>query len=752
MKLLPLFAVACVAATALHAQTSTSAPYTAPTTAAGADIFAPENLVAWCIVPFDARKRGPEERAQMLVQLGVKRLAYDYRAEHIPAFDAEVEAMKRHGVEFTAWWFPGTLNGEARTILAVIERHRIQPQLWVTGSGTATKTPDEQQQRIDEEAARLRPIAQAAEPLGCKVALYNHGGWFGDPDNQIAIIERLQRDGLRNVGIVYNFHHAHGDIARFPELWKKMQPHLLAVNLNGMELGGDTVGRKILNLSEGDQEVGMMRVIAESRWRGAVGILDHREHLDSEVALRDNSLGLEWVRREIAQPGSGGEKPKLESATPRRSASDATLGHWPLDDAPKSSAATLPEREPLESGCTSAAHPPDQPGPHLQLLRQAGTRLHRQARRSQCCSPPFQDSTAVASAIGAGQTEADWKSNRWNEMDVGSVRQVCSGARISSVHEEFPCGLGRMPPPASIPLTLTWPVAWRGGFVRFSSARFGFVGSVEPAGEAITAPKHDPAKAGSFTYRGFYRHGAHVIFAYERDGAAWLESAAEENGSVVVARERAGEGKLSELTGGGPAQWPQIFETSGALGAGEPYAIDTLTLPAQTPWRSLWHIAGLDFLPNGDAALCTFEGEVWLVSGIDDQLSRLKWKRFAAGLHQPLGLKVVDGMVCVTGRDQITRLHDLNGDNEADFYECFADGYDTPTGGHDYVTGLERDGEGRFLRCLGKARRGAGHTGCEAGGSARDRIAQSERARARPQGRSSRSGAGGRVDSGIDAV
>ncbi|MEZ6073931.1 MAG: hypothetical protein R3C10_27535 [Pirellulales bacterium] len=54
-------------------------------------VFARDNLVAWCIVPFDAAKRGPEERAVMLERLGIRRLAYDYRAEHVPTFDAEVE-------------------------------------------------------------------------------------------------------------------------------------------------------------------------------------------------------------------------------------------------------------------------------------------------------------------------------------------------------------------------------------------------------------------------------------------------------------------------------------------------------------------------------------------------------------------------------------------------------------------------------------------------------------------------------------
>jgi len=41
----------------------------------GYDLFGRTNLVAWCIVPFDGRKRGPEERAAMLERLGIKSFA-----------------------------------------------------------------------------------------------------------------------------------------------------------------------------------------------------------------------------------------------------------------------------------------------------------------------------------------------------------------------------------------------------------------------------------------------------------------------------------------------------------------------------------------------------------------------------------------------------------------------------------------------------------------------------------------------------
>ena len=254
-------------------------------------LFEKENLMAWCIVPFDMKKRGPEERAAMLEKLGFKHFAYDYRAEHVPTFDAEMEALKRHGVSLDAWWFPGALNDEARLILDVIARHGVHPQLWVTGGGEPVKSPEEQAQRVEQEAARLRPIAEAAAKVGCKVALYNHGAWFGEPENQIEIIELLRRDGVANVGIVYNLHHGHAHLDRFPALLEKMKPHLLALNLNGMTRDGERDGKKILPLGQGELDLQLLKTIRDSGWRGLVGVLNHTDE-DAETRLRQNLDGL----------------------------------------------------------------------------------------------------------------------------------------------------------------------------------------------------------------------------------------------------------------------------------------------------------------------------------------------------------------------------------------------------------------------------------------------------------------------------
>ncbi len=257
-------------------------------------LFARTNLMAWCIVPFDAKKRGPEERAAMMEKLGFKHFAYDYRAEHIPQFDAEIAACRKHGVGLDAWWFPTSMNDEARLILDVLKRNNVKAQLWVTGGGNPTKTPEEQRARVEAEAKRIRAIAEAAAPIGCTVALYNHGAWFGEPENQIQIIELLKQQGVTNVGIVYNQHHGHEHLDRFAALLQAMKPHLLVLNLNGMTRGGDRIGKKILPLGQGDLDVSMLKAIRDSGWRGPIGILNHTDE-DAEARLRDNLDGLDWL-------------------------------------------------------------------------------------------------------------------------------------------------------------------------------------------------------------------------------------------------------------------------------------------------------------------------------------------------------------------------------------------------------------------------------------------------------------------------
>ena len=155
---------------------------------------------------------------------------------------------------------------------------------------------------------------------------------------------------------------------------------------------------------------------------------------------------------------------------------------------------------------------------------------------------------------------------------------------------------------------------------------------------------------------------------------------------------------LTAFCKGGASRWNEKIETRGTLGkADDAYAVDTITVPFENPWNSWMRIGGFDFFADGKrAAVCTWSGDVWIVSGIDDKLEHVTWKRFATGLFQPLGLKIVDEKIYVHGRDQITRLHDLNNDGEADFYENFNNDIQATPGFHEFAFDLQTDSKGNF--------------------------------------------------------
>ncbi len=167
---------------------------------------------------------------------------------------------------------------------------------------------------------------------------------------------------------------------------------------------------------------------------------------------------------------------------------------------------------------------------------------------------------------------------------------------------------------------------------------------------------------------------------------------------------------FAALTHGGPRRWGDPIVTQGHVGdeAG-PYVVDTITLPEKTPYNAWMRTSGFDFFPDGhSAAVCTWNGDVWIVKGIDDKLDHLTWQRYATGLFQTLGLKIVNGEVYVLGRDQITRLHDLNGDGEADWYENFNNDCVVGHGFHEFQHDLQTDSRGNFYFAKGGPVNGGG--------------------------------------------
>ncbi len=163
-------------------------------------------------------------------------------------------------------------------------------------------------------------------------------------------------------------------------------------------------------------------------------------------------------------------------------------------------------------------------------------------------------------------------------------------------------------------------------------------------------------------------------------------------------------GDLPALTTGGAPRWKETVKTQGTLGAADgafPYVVDNLAVPLDNPYKSRLRIAGLDFFADGRIAFSTWSGDVWIGQGIDAKLENIEWRRYATGLFHALGLKIVDDKIYALGRDQITRLHDLNKDGEADFYENFNNDVQVTPGFHEFTFGLETDPAGNFYFAKG---------------------------------------------------
>ncbi len=224
-----------------------------------------------------------------------------------------------------------------------------------------------------------------------------------------------------------------------------------------------------------------------------------------------------------------------------------------------------------------------------------------------------------------------------------------------------------------------------------------------------------PLPMGQARFKGFYVNGSKVIVQWDVQGAEVLEMPDYKNGRFVRLMEVADKNTaavqiegcdlemrnsetLRRMSKGGPARWPETVTTQGEVSAdtASAYVVDTIKLPDPNPWNAPMFLGGLDFFPDGRAAVCTFHGDVFIVSGIDAKLEKVVWKRFASGLYHALGLKVVNGEIYVTCRDGIWRLKDLNNDGECDFYEAFNHDVMVTKSFHEFVFDLQTDPAGNF--------------------------------------------------------
>ncbi|HEX4589770.1 MAG TPA: sugar phosphate isomerase/epimerase [Gemmataceae bacterium] len=262
-------------------------------------VFARSNLVAWCIVPFDTKNRSPAERAEMVKRLGFTKVAYDWRDQHVPSFDEEIVQYRKHGLEYFAFW------ASHEKAFELFAKYDLHPQIWQTAPSPEGAT---QADRVAAAVKQLLPLVERTAKMKCKLGLYNHGGWGGEPDNLVAVCKALhEQHHAEHVGIVYNLHHGRGHIDDFPQSLAQMKPYLLCLNINGTSKDGP----QILQLGAGEADVTVLKAIVDSGYTGPIGILGHT-HEDVELRLRDNLDGLDWLLPQLAGKPPG-PRPKYRT-------------------------------------------------------------------------------------------------------------------------------------------------------------------------------------------------------------------------------------------------------------------------------------------------------------------------------------------------------------------------------------------------------------------------------------------------------
>lgn len=188
--------------------------------------------------------------------------------------------------------------------------------------------------------------------------------------------------------------------------------------------------------------------------------------------------------------------------------------------------------------------------------------------------------------------------------------------------------------------------------------------------------------------------GRGIELRWMRHGSTGFNVVSEANFFHKKADNVAGMGTLSKVDNAIPGDGAHLTEVHPAY-----------DLTQARPEGFLPKVAGMDFLPDGRLVVSTWDamGAVYVLDNVaSGDPKKITVKRIAQGLAEPLGLKVVDGVIYVLQKQELTKLVDVNGDDVIDEYQCFAKGWKASANFHEFAFGLAYK-EGYFYAALATA-------------------------------------------------
>jgi hypothetical protein len=131
----------------------------------------------------------------------------------------------------------------------------------------------------------------------------------------------------------------------------------------------------------------------------------------------------------------------------------------------------------------------------------------------------------------------------------------------------------------------------------------------------------------------------------------------------------------------------------------EYYQLITIPIPDEIVLEA----GALQWMPNGRLAVSTRLGNIYMIeNALEDPPQNVRFKLFAQGLHEVLGLTSKQEALYATQRGEVTRIKDLNRDGRADLFETVSDFWAIGGDYHEYAFGSKMDPGGNIwvVLCL----------------------------------------------------
>jgi hypothetical protein len=142
-----------------------------------------------------------------------------------------------------------------------------------------------------------------------------------------------------------------------------------------------------------------------------------------------------------------------------------------------------------------------------------------------------------------------------------------------------------------------------------------------------------------------------------------------------------------------------LFSTAHAQQQSDYYLREEIPLPK----GEVMELGSVALMPDRKIAVASRRGDLWICTGAyDDDLSKVTWRKFAEGLHEPFGMFWKDGWLYLTQRPEVTRIKDSDNDGLADTFETVNADWSIKGDYHEYAFGStpDKNGDTWVVLCL----------------------------------------------------